>query len=573
MPWVVRRPRRTVAGVSTAPTAAPLGDLIGSAISTAAARVLDLSPPLAREVRARRGIGLRARDGAILRTDHYAPASTPAPTVLVRTPYGRGGLNAVAARMLAQQGFHVVLSSCRGTGGSGGSFDPMRHERDDGLDTVAWLRRQPWFTGQFGMFGPSYVGYTQWAIADTPELAAMATAVTASQFRDPTYAGASFALYTTLAWANLLEAQRGPRLAGALELLRGQPRLRRALAHLPLAEADAVATGTEIAFFRTWLELAAGNPADVDAYWDQTRHDHLVSSVTAPVLMIGGWHDIFLPWQLRDYAALRAGGARPYLTIGAWTHGSFGLLAASLREGTQWLRAHLRGETDGLRERPVRIFVQYGGWREFDDWPPGRGPAQPWYLHTAAGLGPGDPKPSEPDRFRYDPADPTPSVGGPVLLANVSRPTDNRALEARADVLVYTGEVLTSPVEIVGPVSATIYVNGSQPYFDVFVRLCDVSPDGASRNVCDGLERVVPGRFPAGPDGTQAVEVAMWPAGHRFLAGHRLRVQVSGGAHPRYARNPGTGEPLASAVRMRPVEIAVYHDPDRPSVVRLPVSP
>lgn len=231
--------------------------VVGAA-SLVAASVLALPAPLTRDVRVRRGIGIRARDGVVLRSDHYAPDLDGSPTVLIRTPYGRGGLTAVAAMVFARCGFHVLVSSCRGTGGSGGRFDPMRHERDDGLDTVAWLRRQPWFTGVLGTFGPSYVGYTQWAIADVPELAAMATLVTASQFRDPTYAGESFSLYTTLAWASVLHAQKGPRLAAAVELLRGQPRLRRALAHLPLVEADLLATGEEVAFFRRWLELAGG---------------------------------------------------------------------------------------------------------------------------------------------------------------------------------------------------------------------------------------------------------------------------------------------------------------------------
>ncbi len=166
------------------------------------ARLIGLPPPMTRAIEVRRGIGVRARDGVILRTDHYAPALVDAPTVLVRTPYGRTGPPAVAARAVAEQGFHVVMSSCRGTFGSGGVFDPMRHERDDGLDTVDWLRRQPWFTGVLGTFGLSYVGYTQWAIADVPELAAMATVITASQLRGPTYSGDSFSLYTTLAWAS-----------------------------------------------------------------------------------------------------------------------------------------------------------------------------------------------------------------------------------------------------------------------------------------------------------------------------------------------------------------------------------
>jgi len=540
--------------------------------SATAARALRLPPPLTRDVRVRRGIGLRARDGVILRTDHYAPQLPYAPTVLVRTPYGRGGLNAVAARVLAERGFHVVVSSCRGTSGSSGVFDPMRHERDDGLDTVEWLRRQPWFTGRLGTFGPSYVGYTQWAIADVPELAAMATVVTASQFRDPTYAGESFSLFTTLAWASLLQAQGGPWLANTIELLRGQPRLRQALAHLPLGEADRLATGEEVAFFRRWLELAGPSHPAADEYWGELAHDRRVPDVTAPVLMVGGWHDIFLPWQLRDYAALRAAGSQPYLTIGPWTHGSYGLLAAALRESIGWLRAHLRDEKDSLRARPVRVYVESGGgWREYDDWPPQVGEAQPWFLQPGGGLAPAAPRRSTPDSYRYDPADPTPSVGGPLLLANLSGPRDNRELEARPDVLVYTTGALDADLEVIGPVSATVHVRASRPYFDVFVRLCDVEPSGRSLNVCDGLVRVVPGRFAIDADGTLAVHVDLWPAAHRFRAGHRLRVQISGGAHPRYARNTGTGDPLATAVDLRPVEVEVYHDPDRPSALLAPI--
>jgi putative CocE/NonD family hydrolase len=531
-------------------------------------RLLDV---LTRPVSVRRGFAVRARDGAILRTDHYAPRGVPdAPTVLVRTPYGRGGLTALAARLFAVDGFHVIVSSCRGTGGSSGRFDPMRHERDDGLDTVEWLRRQPWFTGRLGTFGVSYVGYTQWAIADVPEIAAMVTAITSSQFREPTYSGESFALYTTLAWASLIQAQAGPWLPNAIELLRGQPRLARALTHLPLGEADQVATGAEVEFFRRWLALAGGVP-EADEYWSPLDHQARLGNVTAPVLMVGGWHDIFLPWQLRDYARLRAAGAQPHLTIGPWTHGSLGLMATTVRDGLAWLRTHLRGDGPAPRSRPVRLHVSGDGWRDYDDWPPSPDPPRPWYPDGSGRLTPAPPRESTVDSFRYDPDDPTPSVGGPLLVANVAGPRDNRDLEARPDVLVYTGEPLADDLDAVGPVTATVHVRASRPHFDLFVRLCDVEPDdGASVNVCDGLARVRPGRFPVAADGTVAVGVELWPAGHRFLAGHRLRLQVSGGAFPRYPRGSGTPDPLASAVDHRPVEIEVHHDHDHPTALYLP---
>jgi len=518
--------------------------------------LLDVLTP---SVAARRGFAVRTRDGEILRTDHYASRAPDAPTVLVRTPYGRGGLTAAAARLFARHGFHVVVSSCRGTGGSTGGFDPMRHERDDGLDTVDWLRRQPWFTGRLGTFGVSYVGYTQWAIADVPEIAAMATAVTSSQFREPTYSGESFALYTTLAWASLIQAQAGPWLPNAVELLRGQPRLRAALSHLPLGEADRLATGAEVAFFQRWLALAGSPGAAADEYWGPMDHQHRLDGTGAAVLMVGGWHDIFLPWQLRDYARLRAAGARPHLTVGPWTHGSLGLAATTMRESLTWLRHHLRGEGRGVRSRPVRLHVGGAGWREYDDWPPPVETARPWYLGPDGGLAPVPPSAPTVDTFRYDPSDPTPSVGGPLLVANVAGVRDNRALEARPDVLVYTSDALDRDVEVVGPVAATVYVGATRPHFDLFVRLCDVEPSGRSLNVCDGLAKVTPGRFPEDGDGAVAVSVDLWPTAHRFGAGHRLRVQVSGGAFPRYPRGTGTPDPLSSATDLQPVELEIHH--------------
>jgi uncharacterized protein len=539
-------------------------------LSAAAARALHLPPALTRRVGVRRDLGVRTRDGAILRTDHYRPATHGAPTVLVRTPYGRGGVTALAGRMLAERGFHVLLQSCRGTGGSSGSFEPMRHERNDGLDTVDWLRRQPWFTGALGTYGPSYVGYTQWAIADVPELRAMATVVTASSFRDPVYAGGSFSLFTTLAWANLLHAQTQPWLASTNELLRGQPRLNRAFGHLPLGEADREATGAEVAFFREWLELSTEDSPERVKYWSELDHSHRLADLAAPVLMVGGWYDIFLPWQLADYQALRAAGARPHLTIGPWTHGSGGLLAASVRESVDWLRSHLRGERDRVRSRPVRLYVSGADhWREYEEWPPPPHEEQSWYLGPAGSLARSTVE-GEPDRFRYDPADPTPTVGGPLLLSNVSGPRDNRAVESRPDVLVYTSSTLDSDLDVIGPVRACLSVKASHPYHDLFVRLCDVSPGGRSTNLCDALARVGPGTYPSGPDGSTVVTVELWPTAHRFRAGHRIRLQVSGGSHPRYPRNLGTGEPMLTATELRPVEVAVFHDPDRPSFVSLP---
>lgn len=462
-----------------------------------------------------------------------------------------------------------MIQSCRGTYGSGGVFEPLVHERDDGLDTLDWLRRQRWWTGAFGMFGASYQGFVQWALAADAgdDLRAMVAVVTASATRDSTYAGDSFALDTVLTWAELLQAQTVPWLARQWELKRGQPRLVAALAHLPLAEADRIATGVTVPFFQEWLR----HHTPAADYWRTRVFDDRIAQVRAPVAMVSGWHDIFLPAQLRDFAALRAAGAAPRLTVGPWTHGSPGLFVAALRDGLDWLDEHLAGRPVA-RTSPVRVHLggAGGGWRDLPDWPPPATPVR-WHLHPAGVLATEPAVPSAPDGFWYDPADPTPSLGGPLLVAQRAGPVDNRPVEARPDVLTWTSAPLTEPVEVAGPVHAEVHVRSELSYLDVFVRLCDVDRRGRSWNVCDGLVRIEPGRYPADPAGVVRVPVELWPTAHRFAPGHRLRVQVSGGAHPRYARNPGTGEPLGTAVTLRAGHREILHDPDHPSAIVLPV--
>ncbi|MFG1885142.1 CocE/NonD family hydrolase [Micromonospora sp. NPDC049102] len=545
----------------------------GRLVARLAAAGLRLPATRPGPVRVTRDIPIRARDGVVLRTDHYAPGDQAAPTVLIRTPYGRGGPLRLLGRLLATRGRHAVIQSCRGTGGSGGTFAPLVHERDDGVDTLDWLRRQPWWSGVLGMFGVSYQGFAQWALAADAgqDLRAMVAVVTASATRDSTYAGESFALDTVLTWAELLHAQTVPWLARQRELKRGQPRLAAALDHLPLAEADRVATGVTIPFFQEWLRQHAPEAA----YWRERVFADRVARVRAPVVMVTGWHDIFLPAQLDDHATLRATGTRPRLVIGPWTHGSPGLFVAALREGLTWLDVHLGGPLDDERPpsaAPVRVHVggPGGGWRDLPDWPPPTVETA-WHLHAGGELAVRPPGASAPDEFRYDPADPTPSLGGPLLVAKRAGRVDNRQVEARPDVLTYTSAPLAGPVEVIGPVRAELHVRSELPHLDVFVRLCDVDRRGRSWNVCDGLVRVTPERFPADASGVRRVPVSLWPTAYRIAAGHRLRVQVAGGAHPRWARNPGTGEPLGTAVTLRPGWRQVLHDPAHPSVLLLPI--
>jgi putative CocE/NonD family hydrolase len=190
---------------------------------------------------------------------------------------------------------------------------------------------------------------------------------------------------------------------------------------------------------------------------------------------------------------------------------------------------------------------------------------EPWHLHADRTLtdAPGEGTSS----FRYDLGDPTPSVGGPRMVSNGFGPKDNRKLENRGDVLVFSGPRIGEPQEVIGPVSLRLRIRGSSPDFDVFARLCDVDAKGTSWNICDGLLRL-DGTRPADADGWTQIEVPMSATAHRFAAGHRLRVQVSGGAHPRWARNTGTDQQIATATTLVPVEIEINHCE---SVLSLPV--
>jgi putative CocE/NonD family hydrolase len=215
----------------------------------------------------------------------------------------------------------------------------------------------------------------------------------------------------------------------------------------------------------------------------------------------------------------------------------------------------------------VRLYVMGEEvWRDFDSWPPKGYAPQHFYLQTDGSLSTGLPDESEPYRYRYDPSDPTPAVGGVLMRMRGAGRVDNRLLEERPDVLTFTTDVLDRDVEIIGDVTAEIWFRSSLRYADVFVRLCDVEPLGRSYNVCDGLVSL------SGADEITCATVRLWPTAYRFKAGRRIRVQVSSGAFPRYARNPGTGEPRATATVLKAADQNVYHDPSRPSAVILPVS-
>ena len=542
-----------------------------SLVSRFAAWKFKLPPAKTYSAALQQNIPIPMPDGVILLANRYYPTNTSQPPlILVRSPYGRAGLVfEMFARPLAERGFQVLVQSCRGTFGSGGKFYPFHHERADGLATIAWLKEQAWYPGTFAMFGPSYLSYVQWAVADSagPDLKALIPIVTTSEFRSVTYPGETFALDTVLSWAQGVIFQETPPLRLLLMRFNLTRKLNKALMHLPLCQTDRIASGQSVDFYQDWL--THNTPGD--PYWEQSDHLANISKVSAPVHLIGGFYDVLFPHTLECYRRLRAAGQNPYLTVGPWTHGAAAMQPVMLNEALQWCRAHLLNDPSHLRQLPVRLYVMGAEeWRDFETFPPTGYSPQRWHLQPGGGLSPSLPSTSAPDHYRYDPADPTPSLGGSSLTSN-SGPKDNRKLETRPDVLVFSSHPLEQDIEVIGPVCAELYVRSNRAHTDFFVRLCDVFPSGKSINLSDGILRLAPGNPAPSADGVLKIEIELWHTANRFKKGHRIRLQVSSGAHPRFARNPGSGEPLSTAVNLLIAEQQIFHDPAHPSAIILSV--
>lgn len=539
-----------------------------------------------------------AADGLPLATDRYEPAGVAAgPTILMRTPYSKGAAGSLVAGLFAYQfathGYHVVVQDCRGRFGSqdhaGGEFMPFLHEAEDGAATLDWIAQQTWSDGQVGMWGASYLGYCQWAAASagSPYLKALAPMLTSSHLMS--YPENGFPLDLLLRWMFQMQTMDTPNLS-MLERMqrindaRVQDRfLRHAFDHLPILTADELAIGQPGALYREMAEADATHE-----YWRVSDHSTAAGSAP-PADFTSGWYDLFLDGLLDDYtaqlnAARPAGRPVPYLTIGPWSHLDTGYLPVAFTDGLAWFSAYLRGDRSKLRQRPVRLFVMGARrWRSFESWPP---PSKEYKLYlqgsgaqktgrlrwqpvdageTAAGGAN-----ALPDQYRYNPALPTPNLGGAKMGTDAGQ-VDNRSLEERSDVLIYTTPPLPGDVEIIGYVHADLYVRSSLLYTDFFVRLCDVESSGRSLNVCDGNFRIEPGRGELQPDGSLRIRVAMSATAYRFLTNHRIRIQVSSGAHPRFARNLGVPEPQVMSTTYQLADQTIYHDAVHQSAVVLPL--
>jgi len=533
-----------------------------------------LPAPITRDI-ATEPLRIPMRDGVELLADRCYPRhAAKTPTVLIRSCYGRSVFKFIA-HVFAERGMQVVMQSCRGTSGSQGTFRPFFDELSDGEDTVEWIERQPWFSGRLALWGMSYLGNTAWAIAGSraaPKIDALGLHVTLTNFRDETYAFDGFSLMTGVGWTRIMvEIVRAG--AGGLNLflaLLGRWRLKalleRAAATIPLRKADRILAPEGVFWWQDWMDHAEPG----DPWWNPIDYGAAARTLP-PTSMVGGWYDIFLPFQLRDFAAAQNAGRDVRITIGPWTHG--GGFDETLRQSITLFQERfgiLPQETAGANGKPrVRLFLMGADeWREYPSWPPPNTAPRAFYLHPSGGLSTAAPTSESESTFDYDPARPTPALHGPELEAQKGS-GDMAELERRSDVLVFTTEPVASDVDAIGPVSAGIFLRSNTGHTDLYLCLCDVTPAGRSSNVCDGYRRL----RPDGPPGqARKVDIEFWPTAYRFRRGHRLRIIVASGAHPRYSRNPGSGEPLGDATSMVVAHQRILHGPEHPSAITLAVA-
>jgi putative CocE/NonD family hydrolase len=571
-----------------------------------------------------RDIAVPMRDGVLLRADVYRPEGAgQVPAVLGRTPYDRTFGPTLPAILdpepTVAAGIALVAMDVRGQHGSDGAFHPFRTERADGYDSVEWVAAQEWCSGAVGMVGRSYTAATQWlaAAAQPPHLRAIAPIAIGSNYFDGwVYQGGAFQLGFNLFWVQIM-AGRGKRAP-----------VEEQYSHLPLSDAPLARDSPGGGFYREWLE----HPA-LDDYWRALSIDSSYGDVHVPVLNVGGWYDIFLGGTLQNFTRMRSEGGseaartRTRLLVGPWAHGStYGAYpdhsfeAFSSEDGVDMLAAQLEFLGEQLFDRepdqastrgraghiepaesnrpaepaaPVRIFVMGANrWRDEPDWPLARAVQERWFLHsdgdaatTGGELSRVVPAEESPDTFRFDPRDPAPTIGGPTSLPGKfmrtnAGPLDQRPLEGRGDVIVYTSEPLPDDLEVTGPLGLTLHAATSACDADWVAKLCDVEPDGFSRILAEGVLRAsfregLQRQVPVEPGHPYEYTIDLMATSNVFLRGHRIRLLLTSSSFPRFDRNSGAALPPGDVREedLRAAEQTVFHDAVRTSWLALPVIP
>jgi hypothetical protein len=554
-------------------------------------------------------VPVKMRDGVTLRADIYRPnADGKFPVLLQRTPYNKDGDVGFGLKAAAR-GYVVIIQDVRGRYASEGEWYTFKHESNDGYDTVEWAAGLPYSDGRVGMFGGSYVGATQMlaALARPPHLAGICPFVTGSNYHSNwTYQGGAFQQWFNESWTSGLAQNAFNRDVGS------RTNATKGIWQLPLGSyslfndlADGgvpVSLKAHAPYFLDWL----AHPSE-DAYWKQWSIEAHVSDIAVPQLTIAAWYDIFQDGSLRNYAGVKARGAtdaarrgqRLLVVVGG--HAGDGPKIGDVDFGPDsrfdsevatlaWYDYLFKEAKNEFAGKPVKIFVMGANqWREEDDWPLARAQATKYFLHSAGKanslrgngtLSTAAPGATDtPDQYVYDPANPAPTIGGPLCCDGEHLPPgprDQRPVEAREDVLVYSTAPLASDMEVTGPVSLELYVKSSAVDTDFTAKLVDVWPNGFAQNLTEGIlraryrnsqetpELMTPGQI-------YKLTIDVWSTSNVFKKGHALRLEVSSSNFPRFDRNLNTGENNNTGQRFVPATNTILHDAQHPSALTLPV--
>ena len=531
------------------------------------------------------------RDRIWLSTNVFHPAGTGRfPAILIRTPYGKGTTLVPNYRAFVDHGYVVVTQDVRGRYESQGVFSPLTQEGPDGDDTLNWIASQAWSDGKIGMTGGSYLGIAQWKVAllNNPHLKAIFPVVSGwDDYRDRFYsAGGAMKLGHRLLW--MAENIRRPDFV---------PDFKKYIWRLPVRYADLSATGQASAVWR----MSMDHPAD-DSYWKSiSTRDH-IKDIHIPVFAVGGWYDNYAESDLDAFEALHKNGGLNRVMIGPWPHNmsvpfksvSFGDQANPpiRRFQLQWFDHWLKGlEVPLMSDPPVEIFVMGANmWRKENEWPPARTKHVRFYLashghaNTLLGDGTLESAPqskSVPDQFTYDPLKPVPTTGGAVCCNPAIfpwGPMDQRLVERRRDVLVYTSAALTDDMEVTGKVQVVLRAASNAPDTDFTAKLVDVFPNGEARNLTDGILRA---RYRDSLEKSKLLksgevyrmEIDAGVTSNLFRKGHRIRMEISSSNFPRFDRNLNTGRLVEDETQVRRADQVVYHDRTNHSYLLLPVIP
>ena len=564
------------------------------------------------------------------RADKRAAGEWPA--VLERTPYDKEN-NATEGRYFARRGYVAVMQDVRGRFESEGEWYPFAKEAPDGYDTIEWIASQPWSDGKVGTIGGSYCGSDQSALAtlNPPHLKAMVVAVGTSNYHTSSmrHNGAlelRFMVYAFRMATTSRQALADPALGAALQ--EDFDRIGEWLTRTPYKK-DSSALRL-LPSYEQWLLDILGE-GDFDDYWKQRGYaiDHYYQEhADVPTIYLGGWYDSYARGTTGNYVALSKIKKSPQrLVMGPWTHGGWGeSFAGDVDFGPdavlddyngfrrRWFDRWLKEIDNGVdHEPPVRYFVMGGGdsrkdrnnrlahlgvWRSADDWPLTSTHYTPYYLHADGTLTPELPTASEPSHYTFDPRDPVPTIGGCISAAPQVMPAgaydqrgnprfygcvDGLPSAARSDVLVFQTPDLEEDLETTGPLTVHLYASSSAVDTDFTVKLIDVHPPnpdyphGFAQNITDSIIR---GRYRNGRDEQEQMEpgkiypfeIVMYPTSNLFQRGHRIRLDVSSSNFPRFDINPNTGEPLGRERLLTLAENTVYHDPEHPSHIQLPIN-